>query len=894
MLLGPTVNLQRTPLGGRHFECFSEDPVLTAELAVAYVEGLQGAGVAACVKHLVANDQEHDRFEVSSEPDERTLREVSLLPFEHALRGAGAWSTMAAYNRLHGTHCSQHERLLTTILRDEWGWDGVVISDWFAVHATVEPALAGLDLEMPGPPLHWGAALAAAVDAGEVPVEVIEAKRERLALLGRRTGRRPTRPPATRRPAVRPRRSRWPARRPPASFVLLRNDGRAPAAARTCARVAVVGPNGDREVIQGGGSARVTPTDVATVADGLRERLGDAASSSSRARPPAAARRRCEGADLRRADGTAGRRRGDPRRRRRGARHGCGPATSGCCSSTTPATRRGRGLVGPGDRRPSRRGRRVRTGSRSRRTARRRSPSTARRSATRSTCTAGRARASSSWSPASTTRASGWPPSCGARRPSRPTPSSRRWPPPRDADVAVVVVGLDGDWETEGRDRESLDLPGRQVELIEAVAAVQPRTVVVVLAGSPVDLSWAASVPALLWGWLPGQEGGRAVADVLFGDAEPGGRLPCTFPARLEDTPSFLDARTRRAPLPGGRVHRAPLVRRPGDRAGVPVRLRPRLHDLGGRHARWRRRPSAPGERGRGARARSPTPATAAAASVVQLYVGDPDASVRRPRTGAARLRRRWPSTRARRRSSTFDARHARPRPLGSAQPARGWPRPASTSCGPAPRRATSASPPPSCSPSAGRRPRRVRSCPSSVDGAVHPIERLRYVARASGADQTLLVRETAQALSAFRGDPSGLVAACRRIVDRHPTSAPLWWLCARVLTSPDGQREAWDAVDEIEGDRTAAELAFALPEDATVCVIGWPELVGEALPPRGDVEVLAVDSLGEGSGLVRRLVQAGIDAVDVPDLGPGRRGVLVRRAAPRGGGRRARPASWR
>ena len=113
-------------------------------------------------------------------------------------------------------------------------------------------------------------------------------------------------------------------------------------------------------------------------------------------------------------------------------------------------------------------------------------------------------------------------------------------------------------------------------------------------------------------------------------------------------------------------------------------------------------------------------------------------------------------------------------------------------------------------------------------------------------------------------------MAACRRIVDRHPTSAPLWWLCARVLTSPDGQREAWDAVDEIEGDRTAAELAFALPEDATVCVIGWPELVGDALPPRGDVEVLAVDSLGEGSGLVRRLVQAGIDAVDVPTSGLG------------------------
>ena len=188
VLLGPTVNLQRTPLGGRHFECFSEDPSLTALVAGAYVRGLQGGGVAACVKHLVANDQEHDRFEISAELDERTLREVSLLPFEHLLREAGAWSTMAAYNRLHGTHCSANERLLTTILRDEWGWDGVVISDWFAVHTTAESANAGLDLEMPGPPLHWGPKLAAALGAGEVRRDLIEAKRARLAVLARRTG----------------------------------------------------------------------------------------------------------------------------------------------------------------------------------------------------------------------------------------------------------------------------------------------------------------------------------------------------------------------------------------------------------------------------------------------------------------------------------------------------------------------------------------------------------------------------------------------------------------------------------------------------------------------------------------------------------------------------------
>ena len=152
----------------------------------------------------------------------------------------------------------------------------------------------------------------------------------------------------------------------------------------------------------------------------------------------------------------------------------------------------------------------------------------------------------------------------------------------------------------------------------------------------------------------------------------------------------------------------------------------------------------------------------------------------------------------------------------------------------------------------------------------MHPIERLRYVARASGADQQLLVQETAHALSAFHDDPAGLVAAARRIVDRHPTSGPLWWLCARVLTAPEAHREAWEAVAQISEDPTATELAFALDADTTVCLVGWPEVVGDALPRRGDLDVLAVDALGEGSGLVRRLMQAGIDAVDVPTSGLG------------------------
>lgn len=152
----------------------------------------------------------------------------------------------------------------------------------------------------------------------------------------------------------------------------------------------------------------------------------------------------------------------------------------------------------------------------------------------------------------------------------------------------------------------------------------------------------------------------------------------------------------------------------------------------------------------------------------------------------------------------------------------------------------------------------------------MHPIERLRYVARASGVDQALLVQETASALGAFGSDPAGMVTACRRIVSRHPAAGALWWLCGRVLMANDPMPEAWRAADEIDADPTALELAHALPDDATVCLLGWPDQVGEAIPRRGDVEALVVDVLGEGSGLVRRLLAADVDAVDVATQGLG------------------------
>ncbi|HEY5078037.1 MAG TPA: glycoside hydrolase family 3 N-terminal domain-containing protein, partial [Acidimicrobiia bacterium] len=158
-LLGPTVNIHRHPLAGRNFECYSEDPVLSARMAVAYITGVQSQGVACTVKHFVANDSEFERMTISSEVDERTLREISLVPFEAAVNEAGTWALMTAYNRVNGPYCSEHAALIA-ILRDEWDFDGLVMSDWYGTHSTVPAAIAGLDLEMPGPPQFFGEKLA--------------------------------------------------------------------------------------------------------------------------------------------------------------------------------------------------------------------------------------------------------------------------------------------------------------------------------------------------------------------------------------------------------------------------------------------------------------------------------------------------------------------------------------------------------------------------------------------------------------------------------------------------------------------------------------------------------------------------------------------------------------
>jgi beta-glucosidase len=282
VLLAPTVNLHRAPYGGRHFECFSEDPLLTARIGVAYARGLQAGGVAACVKHFVANDSETDRFTVDVRVDERALRERYLAPFEPIVREAGVWAVMAAYNSVNGTTATEHP-MLAEVLKDEWGFDGVVMSDWYAARSTEPAANAGLDLVMPGPGGPWGDRLVAAVRSGRVPEAAVDDKALRLLRLAARVGALEGIDPAV--PPAEP----WPDAKvaaelregAAAGFVLLRNaevDGAPllPLEPQALRRVAVLGPNAEVARTLGGGSATVFPPYTASPLQGLKAALGPA------------------------------------------------------------------------------------------------------------------------------------------------------------------------------------------------------------------------------------------------------------------------------------------------------------------------------------------------------------------------------------------------------------------------------------------------------------------------------------------------------------------------------------------------------------------------------------------------------------------------------------------
>jgi beta-glucosidase len=563
VLLAPTVNIHRHPLAGRNFECYSEDPYLSARLAAAYVTGVQSQGVGCSVKHFVANDSEFERMTISSDVDERTLREISLVPFDAAVREAGAWSVMTAYNKLNGTYCSEHVWLVTELLKNEWAFDGLVMSDWFGTHSTAPAAIAGLDLEMPGPPQWFGAPLAAAVRAGDVDEKILDDKVRRMLVLLERAGAFDGR--ASDEESVDDPHDRAVARRAAAgSFVLLRNDDAVlPFDASTLSTLAVIGPNADVAIIQGGGSARVSPHDAVTPLAGVRARFAETTVEHERG---CVSYKRTPPIDARVLDGRL-RVSYFANRERDGDAVFVEDAPVGYFTFLGPVapevpddfSLRVNGTVVVPE-----------TGE-----------------WTLTLVQAGRARLYldgallvDNWNPSGRSDAffgfgsaevataieltAGethaleveFVPAApalgglaiGCLPPSPPDLFARAVALATRADAVLLVVGTDGDWETEGNDRESMALPPPQDELIRAVAAANPRTAVVVNAGSPLAMPWLDEVRAVVQCWFPGEEWGNALADVVSGDVAPSGKLPTTFPMRIEDTPAFTN-------YPGERGH---------------------------------------------------------------------------------------------------------------------------------------------------------------------------------------------------------------------------------------------------------------------------------------------------------------------------------------------------
>jgi beta-glucosidase len=565
VILAPTVNIVRTPLWGRNFETYSEDPHLAGELGAAYVEGLQGEGVGASLKHYAVNNQEVGRMSVNVRVDERTLREIYLAAFETIIKRANPWTVMASYNKINGPYATENHRLLEDILKGEWGYDGVVVSDWGAVHATAAAANGGNDLEMPGPARWFGDKLLAAVKSGDVTETRIDEAARRMARLILRTGVLDGEPKPS--GELRSKRHRQiAARAAEEAVVLLKNEGELlPLDPHGLKTVAVVGPNAAVRRIQGGGSSHVRPGRRTSMLQAIEELLADKAEvvfaeGGDNEPVPPAARAAMFSPD--KARGQAG------LQVEYFAARGFAEAPHmvrnereiGKLVSTSSSERLGLGvgaLRWNGWFWPERDGTHEFA---------LRAPGAGRllldgaalideaTPAVHDNWDVGGSPAPRRIAAADLVAGRGYPVTIEYVRPQQtagiaweyvgigvrqPTGSVEEAAGVAAAcEAAIVVIGAASVSEGEGYDRADLDLPGDQNALVEAVLAANPRTVVVLVGGAPYALPWIDHTPAVVVAWLGGEEGPDAVARILFGAAEPSGRLPVTFPRRIEDTPA--------------------------------------------------------------------------------------------------------------------------------------------------------------------------------------------------------------------------------------------------------------------------------------------------------------------------------------------------------------------
>ena len=446
IMLGPAVNIQRTPLCGRNFEYLGEDPFLASRMAVKYIEGEQAQGISSCVKHFAANSQEFQRRSINEIIDERTLREIYLPAFRAAVTEAGVLCVMSAYNQINGQYCSENAHLLKDILKDDWGFQGLVMSDWGAVHHTDLAALNGLDIEMgTGAPYasnYLAARFLTGLTNGQYPVAALDemVRRHLYVMVKLNLIHDPAAPTATNAVSQMPLSTQ--AHQEIAqkiaeeAFVLLKNENFLPLDATRVKTIAVIGGNAAAKFCHDGGSSNIKPPFEVTALDGISNYVGGKAKIIY-----------------------------------------------------------AEGYYPPGN-----------------------------------------------WGESELKPDGSHATAAESRKLARQAVAAAK-----SADVVIYVGGLDHKigFDSEGGDRKSLELPSDQDKLLKRIVYANPRTVVVLIGGGAVEMSesWLSRAPALLYAWYPGMEGGNALARVLFGDVNPSGKLPCTFPKRLADTPAAaLDA----------------------------------------------------------------------------------------------------------------------------------------------------------------------------------------------------------------------------------------------------------------------------------------------------------------------------------------------------------------
>ncbi|HUH96599.1 MAG TPA: glycoside hydrolase family 3 C-terminal domain-containing protein [Anaerolineales bacterium] len=558
ILLAPTVNIHRTPIAGRNFECYSEDPLLSGRMASAYIRGIQKNGAGACIKHFVCNDQEFERRTISAQVEERPLHEIYLEPFRLAIRDAKPWAVMSSYNYVNGIPASENQFTLKSILKGQWGFEGLVISDWFGTYSERVP-LGGVDLEMPGPARWMGPEIVAqALALGQLSVDELNDKVRRILRTIERAGAFEHPQPAEERSADRAEHRQLIRDAGRETIVLLANKRRVlPLKSASVKTIAVIGELARWPNVMGGGSSQVTPHYVISPLDGIRTRaqaskirVEYAIGSFVHKRLPA-----LESGNLLSEDDRPGltlRIFDNLDFSNPAAYHAVTERCDiGWFDKSVPKVDQGRFSL-------TLEGTFVAKGAGVH---------------TFGLSSIGQARLYldgavliDNWDAylhgAEKTAQRKF--TAGQKAPIKVEyrcDGNRFWrslrlghlPPHSEhlmaeavalakrSDAAVIVAGLSSEWEAEGFDRVNMELPGDQDELIRRVAAVNPRTIVVINAGSPVSMPWVKEVPAIVDQWYNGQECGNALADVLFGDVNPSGKLPTTFPVRYEDNPAAIN-----------------------------------------------------------------------------------------------------------------------------------------------------------------------------------------------------------------------------------------------------------------------------------------------------------------------------------------------------------------